>query len=201
MEKEIRLIESVCNSLFQNSIFNNELLVSYSNLLPLLADSTLQQGMNYNSFVVPRIRRIENEYSFFSKISQVPMEKDFVSNFLNVNNHRKINMFIDILQLLVKEGIETISNFYTWVQEKINQQKLLNIHGFGHKTLDYILNLLGIQSIPIDRHIYKFLNVCGIEIRNYEKASTIINLTAEKNGYNKIGMDREIWNFMKTITI
>lgn len=201
MEKEVKILEGICDSLFKKNIFDKESSAAYCNLLPLLVDCILQQGMNYNTFVIPRINRIENEYSHLTNISQVPIEPNFINDLLNVKNKRKINMFISILELLRIEKIENINSFYSWIKNYKNQQKLLAINGLGQKTLDYILNLLGIESIPVDRHIYKFLNICGIYTNKYEEASTIINFTAEKNGYNKIIMDKEIWHYMKTITI
>ena len=43
-----------------------------------------------------------------------------------------------------------------------NAESLLEINGVGRKTIDYMKLLSGQQAIPIDRHMFQFLEIAGV---------------------------------------
>lgn len=199
--KEVQKVNDVCKLLFQDACKNILKKDREENFLILIADSVLQQGMNYNNFVLPRLIRIRTDYSHFHRISQLSTSQEDIENILQIKNKRKVNTFKNIIELFQKENIETYSDIVRWLSDKSNFCKLLEINGFGTKTLDYMLNLFGYQSIPIDRHLFSFLKLCLIETNNYQFASSIFNDIAEKNNFCKNMFDKEIWNYVRSLRI
>ena len=48
-----------------------------------------------------------------------------------------------------------------WILDDRNAESLLEISGVGRKTIDYMKLLSGQQAIPIDRHMFQFLEIAG----------------------------------------
>ena len=113
------------------------MLILYPSIIGSLSiHPKLQQGMNYNNFVLPRLIRIRTYYSNFNRISQLSTAQEDIENILQVKNKRKVNTFKNIIELFQKEDIETYSDIVDWLNDENNFSKLLQIHGFGTKTLD-----------------------------------------------------------------
>lgn len=199
--KEIQRVNDICKLLFKDSCKSASKKASNKDFLVLIVDSVLQQGMSYNNFVLPRINRIQNNFSHIMYISQVSTSLEDIEYMLQVKNKRKINMFQKIIELFLSENVETYSDIVNWLKNKNNFHKLLEINGFGDKTLDYMLNLFGYQHIPIDRHLFSFLKICAVHTNNYQYASSIFNNIADENDYCKISFDKEIWNYVRSIRI
>lgn len=199
--KEVQKVNDVCKLLFQDVCKNTFQQDREENFLILIADSVLQQGMNYKNFVLPRLIYIKTHFCDIYCISQLSTSPEDIENILQVKNTRKVNTFKDIIELFQKENLETYHDIVEWLSDKSNFCKLLEINGFGTKTLDYMLNLFGYQSIPIDRHLFSFLKLCLIETNNYQFASSIFNDIAEKNNFCKNMFDKEIWNYVRSLRI
>lgn len=201
MEKEIKRVNDICKILFKNSCKNTYKQNHRDSFLVLIADSVLQQGMNYTYFVLPRLKHIKTTYSNINLVSKIPINNEYIEKILQVKNKRKTHMFREIIAIFHKEKIDTYTDIVKWLNNKNNHEKLLNIHGFGDKTLDYMLNLFGYQTIPIDRHVYSFLKICDINTNDYKVASNVVNHVAENNEFCKITFDKEIWNYVRDIRI
>lgn len=199
--KEVQKVNDVCKLLFQDACKNILQQDREENFLILIADSVLQQGMNYKNFVLPRLMHIRTYFCNIHCISQLSTSLEDIENILQVKNKRKVNTFKNIIELFQKENIETYHDIVRWLSDENNFCKLLEINGFGAKTLDYMLNLFGYQNIPIDRHLFSFLQICTINTNNYQYASKIFNNVADRNNFCKIAFDKEIWNYVKNIRI
>lgn len=201
MEKDTKKINNICKLLFKDTCKNIYPRVKEENFLVLIADSVLQQGMNYTYFVLPRLKHIKINYSYIKNISKIPIDNEYIEILLQLKNKRKTHIFKEIITLLSHEKVDTYIDMVNWLNDKKNHTKLLSIHGFGNKTLDYMLNLFGYQTIPIDRHIYSFLQICDVKTKNYQFASNLMNNVAKENDFCKITFDKEIWNYVRDIRI
>ncbi|HEY5561573.1 MAG TPA: hypothetical protein VIK72_07410 [Clostridiaceae bacterium] len=56
--------------------------------------------------------------------------------------------------------------------------------------------LSGKQAIPIDRHLFKFLELAGIVVKTYEEANSIYCKAAEKLNIKQYELDKKIWTYM-----
>jgi len=168
-----------------------------------IADAVLQSGMNYRTVVKPRVIRILRNYSSYKTISDILnlIEEIGTSELLNWKGQEKIERFNKIIILLHNCRVETEEDLKIWINNEINQQMLLNIKGIGPKTVDYIKLLVGIPSIPIDRHLLKFANLCEVRINKYFEASLIYKRVSETLNVEYHVLDSAIWNFMSSLSI
>jgi hypothetical protein len=56
--------------------------------------------------------------------------------------------------------------------------------------------LSGTQAIPIDRHLFKFLELAGICTDKYDYANRLYSNAAETLNIRKTELDSKIWNYM-----
>lgn len=66
-----------------------------------------------------------------------------------------------------------------WILDDKNAESLLDINGVGIKTIDYMKLLSGQQAIPIDRHMFQFLEIAGVLTADYMEASKIMRNSPE----------------------
>jgi endonuclease III len=170
----------------------------YYHMGATITDSILQAGMNYRHVVFPRILELLYEYpnytttcDFLILIQTIPLEK-----LINWKNERKLNSIEKLSWFLYENGIENENLLASWLNNHENIIQLSSIKGIGAKTIDYLKLLSGNQAIAIDRHLFKFLNMAGIDIHSYQEASEIYCKTAEILKISKYELDRQIWFYM-----
>lgn len=166
-----------------------------------LADAILQSGLNYRTVVKPRIERILCTYPAYTTVTQVInlINEIGANEFLNWNNTEKIKRFIKLLNMCKRHNIEYETDLKNWIIDHKNQEELLSIRGIGPKTVDYLKLLLGLSSIPIDRHLLKFASLCEVKLTKYAEASTVYKLACEKLNVEYEALDYTIWNLMSSI--
>lgn len=71
-------------------------------------------------------------------------------------------------------NINTEDDLAEWILDDGNAESLLEINGVGRKTIDYMKLLSGQQAIPIDRHMFQFLEIAGVLTADYKEASRIL---------------------------
>lgn len=201
ISKEVEIVGKITGQLFDNKKLRLSNKAPYDNLLLVLVDAVLQQGMNYSTFVLPRIHKLKMNSFLLSHFTHIQPDEETMEYILQVKNKRKISTLKAVILLLHKERICNIKTLSRWISIKNNQLILLNINGFGPKTLDYMLNLMGHETMPIDRHVFNFLYACGYKTNKYEHATKIFENISKKHQYKKAALDREVWQYMKTITI
>ena len=82
------------------------------------------------------------------------------------------------------------------VNSKLNSAKFKSIKGIGDKTYDYLLKLLGVESVAVDRHVYKFVSDAGIIYKNYKEAKQIVEYAADMMQVSRRTLDYSIWLYM-----
>ena len=173
----------------------------YYHMGATITDSVLQAGLNYRYVVYPRVLRLLTEFSdyrttcdFIILIQTIP-----ISELLQWNNSKKLNLIKDISWLLFERSIETEIQLACWLSERENEQQLLNMNGVGPKTIDYLRMLSGSQAIAIDRHLLGFLRLAGITINSYQEARAVYCNAAKLLRISEYELDRKVWLYMTKV--
>ena len=174
----------------------------YYNMGATLTDSILQAGMNYKNVVYPRVYNILTKYAnytstcdFIILFQTIPIEK-----IIQWKNISKQNTICKLAWFLYDNKIENEDVLAQWLmRSNENAESLLQIKGVGRKTVDYLKLLSGLQAIPIDRHMFQFLKLAGIEASCYEEVSIILKKAARCLKIEESVLDKTIWNYMTTI--
>ena len=170
----------------------------YYNMAATLTDAVLQAGMNYKNVVYPRICNILKKYPDFSTTCDfiILFQIMSIEDIIQWNNKRKQSTICELTWFLYKNEVDNEDELAKWISYDINAEKLLSISGVGRKTVDYLKLLSGNQAIPIDRHMFKFLELAGIVTKNYQEASNILRETASFLQIGEGVLDKTIWNYM-----
>ena len=172
----------------------------YNNMVATLSDAILQAGMNYKTVVMPRISDILYRYSNFTStcdfiilFQTVPIEQ-----IIKWKNKKKQNTLCNLAWLLYNEGVNSEADFRQWGRASENEEKLLALDGIGYKTVDYLKLLSGLETIPVDRHLFKFLKDSEIPITTYYDASYIFKSAAKELNIEERLLDKIIWDYMSS---
>ena len=170
----------------------------YYNMSATLTDSVLQAGMNYKSVVYPRVYNILKKYTdykttcdFIILFQTIPLEE-----IIQWKNPKKQATIRELAWYLYNNNVESEDDLAVWLLNDENAERMLEIKGVGRKTVDYMKLLSGQQAIPIDRHMFKFLEIAGIVTSDYLEASKILRKTALELNLGESVLDKTIWDYM-----
>jgi endonuclease III len=197
-EKVIEFIE------FLNFDFNQESrYINNDHMGAIIAEVVLQAGLNYRNVVKPRVDHIIKNYPLHSTINSMLMliELKDVTEILNWQGKEKIDRFINLLVFCEKHKIDNTIDFKNWIVFEENEQELLALKGIGPKTVDYLKLLLGIQSIPIDRHLFNFARLSGVKSKKYSDVSLLYKNVSKMLNVDCTILDSVIWNFMRVVSV
>jgi hypothetical protein len=171
----------------------------YGHMGATIADSILQANNRYSS-VEPRVSRILTRWPKATTVTAVLDVLAVVSatGFLNWQGKDRAHRFCEVLRLLKAEGVESESDFRTWLEKDSSLSKLRAISGIGPKTIDYFRIMVGLQGTAIDRRLLGFLALAGISITdgNYNTARDVITFAADLAGKRRSDFDHSIWRYM-----
>lgn len=170
----------------------------YYNMAATLTDSILQAGMNYKRVVYPRVYNILNKYADYKTTCDfiILFQTISIEEIIQWKNKRKQDTICELAWFLYNQNINTEDDLAKWILNDRNADKLLEINGVGRKTVDYLKLLSGQQAIPIDRHMFQFLELAGILTSDYKEASTILRKTASILQIGESVLDKVIWDYM-----
>ncbi len=181
-----------------SNYFEDNQRVPYYNMPATITDAILQAGMNYKRVVYPRICNILTKYAdykttcdFIILFQTYPIEK--IINWKNIN---KQNTICELAWFLYNNNINDEKQLAVWLKSEINQESLLKIKGVGYKTIDYLKLLSGQQSIPVDRHMFQFLEMANVITKSYREASMVLKKAAEQLKLSESLLDKILWNYM-----
>ena len=172
---------------------------NYGHVGAILADAVLQSNNNYQRNVRPRIERIREVYAHETTLQDLKgrLTQITAQEFLNWNGTRKPRTFLDLVDLLGREGVNTEDDFRKWLQRDDSRGKLLDIRFIGPKTSDYFKILVGLPIAAMDRHLFNFLELAGVaEFNNYERGQEIIHQAADLMKLDRAHLDHSIWRYM-----
>lgn len=170
----------------------------YGNVGAALADAALQANNNYEQNVRPRIARIRKVYAREDSLQDLKalLKKITAQEFLQWNGTRKPQIFLDMVELLGSEGVNTEDDLRRWLQQDDSSERLREIPFVGPKTVDYLKILVGLPNAAMDRHLLAFLERAGLGRLSYERGQEVIYRTADLMGLNRAHLDHSIWRYM-----
>lgn len=112
------------------------------------------------------------------------------------NNAAKLERIMQLSWFLFENKVENGDDLATWLNDNDHLLKLTRIKGIGPKTIDYLKMLSGKQAIPIDRHLFKFLELAGVIVKTYEEANALYCMAADKLNIKRYELDKKIWMYM-----
>jgi hypothetical protein len=161
----------------------------------VLADAVLQAGVNYQTVVQTRVNRIELHFPEAATLSGIiaVIERDGASDFLLWKHPTKVMRFVSLAELLAVKGIDSTLELKTWLCFSGARRDLLDLHGIGPKTCDYLCFLVGIDCVAIDRHVKTFANEAGVTATDYEYLKSVVSYAADLLGMTRRDFDSWIW--------
>ena len=113
---------------------------NYGHVGATLADAVLQANSNYKRSVRHRIARIRKVYARETSLQDLKrlLQQVTAQEFLNWNGTRKPTTFLDLVNLLGREGVNGEDDLRKWLQRDGSRAKLLRIRFIGPKTVDYL---------------------------------------------------------------
>ncbi len=170
----------------------------YNHMGATISDTVLQAGLNYRYVVSPRINNMLNEYgtfkttsSFIALFCSIPL-----SDILIWKDNKKIDLIKKLSWLFFENGVENEESLKNWLCNNKNIEIISDIKGVGPKTIDYLKKLCGISTIPIDRHLFNFLELAKIEVSDYDEAKKLYEAVSISMGVEPSELDNKIWNYM-----
>lgn len=188
-----------------SSLDKLNLYISRNNYQPdhigsLIADIVLQSGLSYNNVVRPRVDRILIKYpeAYNVKNLNYVIENYGLDEFLLWKHPIKLERFELFLHFCLEKKINTCDDLICYLKKEINRSEILNLKGFGYKTLDYLMKLLNFDTIAVDRHIIGFVESAGLNHYNYLNTKKTVEYAADLLNISRSSLDGIIWNYMST---
>ncbi|MDB4873813.1 MAG: hypothetical protein JWM41_259 [Gemmatimonadetes bacterium] len=161
----------------------------------VLADATLQSGVNYNAIVAPRVKRIISDCPQASVTSGLRsvLRASGPQAFLNIANLRKCATIWGLADLLRDEGVETIHELATWVIRPDAIDKLRAVFGVGPKTASFMRLQLGHDAIAIDRHIWGAAESAGVQEPDPDRLAALFKDAIAGTEITLAQVDEALW--------
>jgi hypothetical protein len=167
----------------------------YEHMGATLSDAILQAGLNYRTVVAPRIKRLVVDHPEANTTSEFQKLIAFygLKTLLNWKDPEKPSRIMELTWFFASEGLETESMARSWLQRPGNARLLLQLHGIGPKTVDYLSILVGISTLAVDRHIMNLLVAAGLQYSRYEDVKNVACLAADRLGVSRESFDQAVW--------
>lgn len=174
--------------------------VCYSHIGALYTDVILQAGLNYNSVVRPRVQRVLTHYPEANTVGAFRnvLLKEGFEKVIKWNHSIKQERMLRLLDFSGTRGIDTCEDLRQFLKKTYSRQSLLEINGFGPKSLDYLLKLLNFDSVAVDRHIYSFVELAEISVTDYHATKKVVEFAADLLEVSRSSIDYSIWKFMSS---
>jgi hypothetical protein len=170
----------------------------YGHMGAIITEAILQAGLNYNTVVLPRVKRLIECYPEARTTSGFIglAEKEGLNRLIRWKDAEKPSRIMNTACFFRSSGIETEGDLRIWLEGPGNIEKLKELRGIGDKTVDYFRILIGIDTGAVDRHVLRFLKNACIEASSYGEARDIINETADLLSVKRRTLDRSILRYM-----
>jgi hypothetical protein len=169
---------------------------TYDHAGALLADAVLQAGLRYRTVVWPRVGRILKEFPDADRVSALVyfVREGNTTHLLDWRHPTKIVRFERLVDFLHAAGIDTTDDIRLAFASDGFSAELQQVNGVGPKTVDYIACLVGIESIPVDRHIRSFASKAGINRNDYGFLKNAFCFAADLLSISRREFDAWIWS-------
>ena len=127
---------------------------SYNHMGAIITDTILQAGLNYRTVVEPRVIDILKRYPEARTTTEFLdiLETNGANKVLKWHHQEKLNRVQQLTYFLIYKEIETEHKLRHWLIYPENCKTLLNIHGIGPKSIDYLAEMgfvelcMGVES-------------------------------------------------------
>lgn len=181
----------------QNAISSR---VHFAHMGALLCDSVLQAGVNYRTVVAKRTRRVIEKFPYANDLLgiRVALNRHGSEFFLDWNHQEKVSRFNDLVRFMEFEAIGSVHRLRDWMSGAEARSRLQSVRGVGPKTFDYMACLIGIECIPIDRHLRTFASSAGVEDNDYDSLHRSFALAADLLRIRRSHLDWWVWTTVST---
>lgn len=168
----------------------------HNHLGAILADTILQAGLRYSTVVQPRVESIMQNYTHATTVSNLYkiVIDGKTANFLNWSHQEKLLRFETLVLFLKTKKINTIVDLRNNLLTSSFISELNKLQGIGPKSIDYMMCLVGIDSIAVDRHIRTFAKRAGLIRNDYEFLNRAFCSAADLLSISRRGFDYWVWN-------
>lgn len=175
---------------------------SCDHLGAVIADSTLQAGLNYRTVVRPRVERIVTEFDTACDLSGLTstLEQHGAENFLGWQHPTKVRRFEAIVEFFVDADVSDTTKLRRLLASDQFQLEMMTINGVGPKTVDYLGCLIGLDFVAIDRHVFSFSKAAGVPDLDYFCLRKVVTFAADLLEVSRRDFDSWIWNYMTAET-
>jgi hypothetical protein len=167
----------------------------------IIADAILQPGLNYQSVVAPRVKRLQTQFPeavttslFLSVIREIGARE-----VLSWTHPEKPRRLVALTRFLLGSDVETWIDLRRWLAKEDNRARLLSVRGVGPKTCDYIATLVGLPAVAVDRHISAFVRSAGLTPCGYTQTRDIVIAAAEILHVDVAELDHAIWAYARRV--
>jgi len=177
------------------------LALPYGNMAALLADVSLQAGLNYSHVVRPRVAEILEAYPDCRRVRDLSrlLEQVPVCRLLRWKDPIKLSRFISLFDVLLEQRIDGVEDLAAWSDTTEGRAKLMGIRGIGKKTVDYLRLLCGRSTFPIDRHFARFLWLAGVNVERcgYDYAQQLLLESCHALGFEPRATEKRLWSLLR----
>lgn len=179
-------------------VYENNKRPVYNHIGALYTDIILQAGLNYKNVVLPRVEHLRKNYPQANTINgfNEAIYRSGLENIILWTHPTKINRIHKLIDYSIIYRINTVNDLILHLSTENNKASILDIDGVGPKTLDYLLKLLSFDTVAVDRHIYSFVKMAGIECVDYHKTKKIVEFAADFLQISRSNIDYSIWIYM-----
>jgi endonuclease III-like uncharacterized protein len=195
-----KLANFILDKQLVNSGYESDSNFEYDHFGALITDVVLQSGLKYKNVVLPRVESLLTNYPNHKSLKEFYDLIDCygLSNLINWSNPTKIERILRLLDYLMNEKVNTTNDLKAFLKNRSNRERLLSIKGIGPKTIDYLQKLLNFDTVAVDRHIYSFVSMAGIEVKGYHNTKRVVEYAADLINIRRSQLDKEIWKYMSS---
>jgi hypothetical protein len=171
---------------------------SYCHMGATITDTILQAGLNYRTVVQPRVNRLLQEYPEAETTTGFRNLIGFhgLKNLIAWSHPEKPRRILEMTWFFSNEGLDTELSLREWLLRPGNPGLLYCLKGVGAKTVDYLKMLVGIPTVPIDRHVRLFVQTAGLRYTRYADVQQVVQLAADNMGINRSSFDWAVWSYV-----
>lgn len=169
----------------------------YGHMGAIICDAGLQAGLNYRNVVAPRVQRMLEHWPTATTASAflAKAERFGLHGVLAWRDDEKPSRILSLARFLVGQRVETESDLREWLGSGRGAE-LRCLRGIGPKTVDYLMVLVGLPTVAIDRHLRTLLMWAGAEGLNYETARKVLCVAADHLEIDPALLDQAVWQFI-----